>query len=53
MKYLTAVHELRAYFGFFNLARACESILRFYSYDGATNYLKLKTGVFKGTDQNS
>jgi hypothetical protein len=39
----TAVHELRAYFGFFKLARACESVLRFYSYDGATNYLKLKT----------
>jgi hypothetical protein len=49
----TAVHELRAYFGFFKLARACESILRFYSYDGSTivplgcrarlaNYLKLK-----------
>jgi len=40
----TAVHELRAYFGFFKLAHACESVLRFYSYDGATNYLKLKTG---------
>jgi hypothetical protein len=39
----TAVHELRAYFGFFKFARACESVLRFYSYDGATNYLKLKT----------
>ena len=40
----TAVHELRVYFGFFKLARACESVLRFYSYDGTTNYLKLKTG---------
>ncbi len=40
----TTVHELRDYFGFFKLARACESILRFYSYDGSTNYLKLKTG---------
>ena len=36
----TAVHELRSYFGFFKLARACEYVLRFYSYDGATNYLK-------------
>jgi hypothetical protein len=26
----TAVHELRAYFGFFKLARACESFLRFF-----------------------
>jgi hypothetical protein len=33
----TAVHELRAYFGFFKLARTCESILRFYSYNRATN----------------
>jgi hypothetical protein len=40
----TAVHELRAYFGFFKLAHTCESILRFYSCNGATNYLKLKTG---------
>jgi hypothetical protein len=32
----TAVHELRAYFGFFKLARTCETILRYYSYDGAT-----------------
>jgi hypothetical protein len=35
----TAVHELRAYFGFFKLAilaRTCESILRFYSYDGVS-----------------
>jgi hypothetical protein len=44
----TAVHELRAYFGFFKLARTCESILRFYSYNGATNYLKLKTGGLQG-----
>jgi hypothetical protein len=44
----TAVHELRAYFGFFKLARACESVLRFYSYDGTTNYLKLKTGGLQG-----
>ena len=44
----TAVHELRAYFGFFKLARTCESILRFYSYDGVTNYLKLKTGGLQG-----
>jgi len=44
----TTVHELRAYFGFFKLARACESVLRFYSYDGSTNYLKLKTGGLQG-----
>ena len=44
-EFVTAVYELRAYFGFFKLARTCESILRFYSYDGATNYLKLKTAV--------
>ena len=44
----TTVHELRAYFGFFKLARTCESILRFYSYDGATNYLKCKTGGLQG-----
>jgi hypothetical protein len=44
----TAVHELRAYFGFFKLARTCESILRFYSYNGATNYLQLKTGGLQG-----
>ena len=30
------------------LARACESVLRFYSYDGATNDLKLKTGGLQG-----
>ena len=44
----TTVHELRTYFGFFNLVRTCESILRFYSYDGATNYLKCKTGGLQG-----
>jgi hypothetical protein len=32
----------------FNLGRTCESILRFFSYDGATNYLKLKTGGLQG-----
>ena len=42
------VHELRAYFGFFKFARSCESILRFYSYNGATNYLKCKTGGLQG-----
>ena len=36
----TAVHELKANFGFFKLARTCETILRYYSYDGATNYVK-------------
>jgi hypothetical protein len=44
----TAVHELRAYFGFFKLARKCETILRYYSYDGATNYVKCKTGGLQG-----
>jgi hypothetical protein len=45
----TVVHELRTYFVFVNLAHTCESILRFYSYDGTTNYLKLKTkGLFQG-----
>ena len=44
----TAVHELRAYFGFFKLARTCETILRYYSYDGATNYVKCKTGGLQG-----
>jgi hypothetical protein len=29
---------------FFKLARSCETILRFYSYDGATNYVKCRTG---------
>ncbi len=38
------VHEFRTYFGFFKLGHTCESILRFFSYDGVTNYLKLKTG---------
>ncbi len=40
----TSVHELRVYFGFFKLAHTCESILRFYTYDGVTNYVKCKTG---------
>ena len=33
----TAVYELKAYFGFFRLQRTCETILRFYSYNGSTN----------------
>ncbi len=44
----TAVHELRAYFRFFKLARTCESTLRFFSYDGTTNFLKLRTGGLQG-----
>jgi hypothetical protein len=44
----TSVHELRVYFGFFKLAHTCESILRFYSYDGTTNYVKCKTGGLQG-----
>ena len=44
----TTVHELRVYFGFFKLTHTCESILHFYSYNGVTNYLKLKTGGLQG-----
>jgi hypothetical protein len=37
----TVVHELRSDFGFFKLARTCETILRRrFSYDGDTKYLK-------------
>ena len=36
----TATHELRSYFGFFRLQLTFETILRFFSYDGATNYIK-------------
>jgi len=39
----TTVHELRTYFGFFKLAHTCESILRFFSDDDDTNYVKCKT----------
>ena len=35
----TAVYELRGNF-FLKRAHTCETILRFYSYDGATNYVK-------------
>jgi hypothetical protein len=45
----TTVHELRTYFGFFNLTHTCESILRFESYDGTTNYVKCKTGGLQGS----
>jgi hypothetical protein len=44
----TAVHELKAYFGFFKLTHTCESTLRFFLYDGTTNYLKLRTGGLQG-----
>ncbi len=44
----TAVHELRTYFGFFRLQRTCETILRFYSYDGVTNYIKCRTEELQG-----
>ena len=40
----TAVYELKAYFGFFRLQRACETILRFHSYDGSTNFVRCRTG---------
>jgi hypothetical protein len=36
----TVVHELTVYFGVFKLAHTCEIILRYYSYDGATNYVR-------------
>ncbi len=42
------VHELRVYFGFFKLTHTCESTLRFSSYDGDTNYLKLRIGGLQG-----
>ena len=44
----TAIHELRSYFGFFRLQRTFETILRFFSYDGATNYIKCRTGGYRG-----
>ncbi len=44
----TVVHEFRVYFGLFKLVRTYESILRFFSYDGVTDYLKLKTGGLQG-----
>ncbi len=49
----TVVHELKAYFGFFKLARTCETILRYYSCDGATNYVKYKTGGLQGDPPES
>jgi hypothetical protein len=36
------------YFEFIKLTHTCESILCFFSYDGVTNYLKLKTGGLQG-----
>ena len=42
----TAVHELRTYFGFLKLT--CETIIRYYSYDGSPNYVKCKTGGLQG-----
>ena len=44
----TVVHELRSYFGFFRLQRTFETMLRFYSYDGVTNYIKCGTGGLQG-----
>ena len=44
----TAVHELKSYFGFFKLQRTRETILRFYSCDGATNCTKCRTGGLHG-----
>jgi hypothetical protein len=44
----TTVHELKVYFGFFRLQRTCETILRFFSYDGVTNYVDSKEIVRTG-----
>jgi hypothetical protein len=44
----TSVHELKSYFGFFRLQHTCETILRFYSYDGTTNYVRCRTGGLQG-----
>jgi hypothetical protein len=44
----TVVHELETYFGFFRLQHTCETILRFYSYDGTTNYVRCRTGGVQG-----
>jgi hypothetical protein len=44
----TVVHELKASFGFFRLQSTCETILRFYSYDGSTNYVRCRTGGLQG-----
>ena len=46
----TSVHALKAYFGFFRLQSTCETILRFYSYDGTTNYfgVRWRTGGLQG-----
>ncbi len=41
------VYELKAYFGFFRLQRTCETIPRFYTYDGTTNYVRCRTGTFQ------
>jgi hypothetical protein len=44
----TTVHELKSYFGFFRLQRTSETILRFYSYDGGTNYVRCRTCGLQG-----
>ena len=44
----TVVYELRTYFGIFKFAHTCETILRFYSYDGSTNHVKFNTGGLQG-----
>jgi hypothetical protein len=51
----TAVYELRAYFGFFKLARACEYILRFFSYYimGLRITSSSKLEDYRATPQNS
>ncbi len=44
----TVVHDLKAYFVFFRLQPTCETILGFDSYDGATNYVRCRTGGLQG-----
>ena len=48
----TVVHELKAYFGFFRLHHTSETILRFYSYDRATNYVRCRMVHFKEIDDS-
>ena len=49
----TTFYKLRSYFGFFKLAHTCETILRFYSYDDSTNYVKCSTEDCKVIARNN
>jgi hypothetical protein len=44
----TVVYEVWSHCVFFKLARACETIFRFYSYDGVTDYGKYRTWGIQG-----